>query len=412
MSAERRTSRWRALRGNVWRLGLVSLWTDFSSEMMNPLLPVFVAGLVPLGWAAFWVGLTEGAAEATASLLKAYAGGLSDRLGRRKGLALWGYGLSSLLRPLTGLAGAAWQVLALKVGDRVGKGLRTAPRDALLGASADPAHRGLAFGFHRAMDHTGAVLGPLAALGLLALLLPATPNPGQELSALRLLFLLAVVPGALSLLTLGWGVREIPPPPRAAGPARSFRGLPGRLWAFVGIAALFALGNSSDLFLLLYAREAFGLSLAGMVGLWILLHLSKAASGVVFGALSDRVGRRPLILAGWLLYAGVYLAMAWAASLVQLAVLLGIYGLYYGLTEGAEKALVLDLAGQERSGSAFGLYHGAVGLSALPASLLFGVFWIELGPRWAFGVGAGLAGLAALLLGLFLAVGTRPGPSS
>jgi MFS family permease len=149
-----------------------------------------------------------------------------------------------------------------------------------------------------------------------------------------------------------------------------------------------------------------------MVGLWILLHLSKAASGLVFGALSDRVGRRPLILAGWLLYAGVYLALAWITSLLQLAVLLGIYGLYYGLTEGAEKALVLDLAGQERSGSAFGLYHGAVGLAALPASLLFGVFWIELGPRWAFGVGAGLAGLAALLLGVFLAVGTRPRPSS
>jgi MFS family permease len=401
-------TRWRdALRGNVLKLGLVSMLTDFGSELMNPLLPAFIAALTPLGWAAFWVGLTEGVAEAVSSLLKAFAGGLSDRIGKRKSLAVLGYGISSLLRPLMALCGAAWQVLVLKVGDRVGKGLRTAPRDALLGASAPADRRGLAFSFHRAMDHLGAILGPLSALGILFLMLPASPSPGQETSALRWLFGLALVPGLASVLVLALGVREIPPP-QAPGPRpRSFRGLPGRLWVFVGIATLFALGNSSDLFLMLFAREEFGLSLEGMVGLWILLHLAKMTLGLVGGALSDRFGRKPLILVGWLTYAGVYLGLSLATSLLQLGLLLVVYGLYYGLTEGAEKALVLDLAGQERSGAAFGLYHGAVGLAALPASLVFGVFWLELGPSWAFGIGAGLAGLAAVLLALFPGAGRR-----
>jgi len=405
------------VRGNVLAVGIVSLLTDLSSEMMNPLLPVFVAGLVPTHAAALTLGLMEGLGEATASLLKLMSGRLSDRLGRRKALILAGYGLSTLARPLFSLATAGAHAVALKFVDRVGKGVRTSPRDALIADAVPAARRGLAFSFHRAMDHAGAVLGPLAALALLHVLLGygfwrgdrAVPA-AEEMAALRVVFAAALVPGLVALAVIVFAVREVAPAPARttsepdAPPAR----LPRRFYGFVAAAALFALGNSSDLFLLLYARERFGHGLGQLIALWIALHLAKMASSVPGGLLADRLGRRAAILSGWGLYALVYLGLAHADAAWQLWALLVVYGLYVGLTEGAAKALVADLTPSSQRGAAFGIYHGAVGLAALPASLLFGVFWAALGPQAAFSIGAALALAAAVVL----LTAARPGPAT
>lgn len=411
VSQTQTSNRWRSvIRGNVLMMGFVSLFTDFSSEMMNPLLPIFIAGLVPLGLAPLYVGLMEGVAETTASLLKMISGRVSDALGKRKVIVVLGYGISTLLRPAMALAGCGWQVVLMKFGDRVGKGLRTAPRDALIGDAVGPEARGLAFSFHRAMDHTGAVLGPLAAMGFLYGLLggdlwtrtTAAPT-GAEMTAMRWLFGIALLPGLLAMLTLVEKVREITPRPAPQGTGDRPK-LPGRFYVFVGIVTLFALGNSSDMFLLLYAKTKFGLSMGALIGLWIVLHVSKIVWSIPGGVLSDRLGRRPLIVTGWIVYALVYLGMALAARQWHFWALFIVYGVYYGMCEGVEKALVADFVPSAHRGKAFGIYHGAIGLAALPASLLFGVFWKEIGPAWAFGIGAGLAGVAAVLLLVMLSV--------
>ena len=412
-------------QGNVLALGLVSLFTDLSSEMMNPLLPIFIAGLVPLGLAPVYVGLMEGVAETTASLLKLVSGRLSDYLGRRKMLVVAGYGLSTLARPLmalAGLAGTAWaggQVVGLKFLDRVGKGVRTSPRDALISDSVGPETRGLAFSFTRAMDHTGAVGGSLLAIIILFAFLgyglwrssTAKPAP-EEMTALRWVFALALIPGLLAVLTLTWKVREIAPKQADGHDAGiktpgAWKRLPTRFYAFVGVVVLFTLGNSSDMFLLLYAWEKFGLGLLAVIGLWIALHISKIVFSFPGGFLADRIGRRPMILAGWTMYALVYLGFSQARVQWQFWALFLAYGFYYGMSEGAEKALVADFVPSESRGTGYGIYNGAIGIAALPGSLLFGVFWATIGPGWAFGVGASLAGLAAILLAALVA-GTGP----
>jgi MFS family permease len=412
-------------QGNVLALGLVSLFTDLSSEMMNPLLPIFLAGLVPLGLAPVYVGLMEGVAETTASLLKLASGRLSDYLGRRKMLVVAGYGLSTLARPLmalAGLDGPAWaggQVVGLKFLDRVGKGVRTSPRDALISDSVGPETRSLAFSFTRAMDHAGAVGGSLLAIVILFAFLgyglwrSRTAKPtSEEITALRWVFALALIPGLLALITLTWKVREIIPKPvaRASCPWQDDHGqdahatrLPTRFYAFVGIIVLFTLGNSSDMFLLLYAWEKFGLGLLAVIGLWIALHISKIVFSFPGGFLADRIGRRPMILAGWTMYALVYLGFSQAQVQWQFWALFLAYGFYYGMSEGAEKALVADFVPPESRGTGYGIYNGAIGIAALPGSLLFGVFWATIGPGWAFGIGASLAGLAAILLATLLA---------
>jgi MFS family permease len=252
------------------------------------------------------------------------------------------------------------------------------------------------------MDHVGAVLGPLVAIGILyAFLGPGlwqggTESPGaSEMAALRWLFAMALVPGLAAIVTLVAKVREVAPPQaRQAGGVRGK--LPRRFYGYVSIVTLFALGNSSDMFLILYARTRFGLSLLGLVSLWVVLHLSKIAFSLPGGALSDRVGRRPLIVGAWVVYAFVYLGLALASAQWQFWALFVLYGAYYGLCEGAEKALVADFVPADCRATAFGLYHGAIGMAALPASLMFGLFWKAIGPAWAFGIGAGIAGLAAV----------------
>lgn len=381
-----------ALPRNVVVLSLVSLFTDASSEMIYPLIPVFLATV--LGASAMSVGAIEGTAEAVASLLKVVSGTWSDRLSRRKPLIVAGYALASIARPLIGLAQAASQVFAIRVMDRIGKGLRTAPRDALIADSVSPDVRGRAFGFHRSADHAGAVIGPLIAFALLQM---------AGLS-IRTVFLLAAIPAALAVITLVVGVREAPRAVAVASDdavAATVRGpLPRRFFAYLAILALFTLGNSTDAFLLLRA-QSLGVPLAHLPLLWAFLHVVKMSTSAPGGALSDRVGRRPLIIAGWVVYALVYYGFARADTALHVWLLFGCYGLFFGLTEGVEKAMVADLVGAGVRGRAFGWFHLTIGLTALPASILFGAIWDRLGAATAFGFGAACSVVAAGLMVVF-----------
>jgi MFS family permease len=380
------------MRGNVLWLSVASFLNDASSEMIYPLLPLFLTGT--LGAGAAFLGVIEGAAESASSLLKLASGWLADRTGRRKPLTVLGYSTAALARPLIALVTAAWQVLAIRLLDRVGKGLRTAPRDALLAESIPEAHRGAAFGLHRAADHSGAVAGPLLASGLLLAL------DGD----MRTVFGLALIPGLLTVAVVAWKVRETAPAARPAGvaappapPLPKLRELGPVLPRYLGVLVLFTLGNASDAFLLLRAAQA-GVPVALIPLLWGALHVSKAVFSVWGGRWSDRVGARRAIIAGWMVYAGVYAGFAVVNAAWQVWALFLVYGLFFGLTEGPEKALVARLAPAGLRGSAFGAYHAAIGLAALPASIVFGLVWQAFGAEEAFAMGAILALAAALLL--------------
>jgi MFS family permease len=384
---------------NVLALTLVSFFTDVSSEMIYPLLPIFLTGV--LGASASFVGAIEGAAETTSSILKLASGWWSDRIQRRKPLVVFGYALASTMRPLVAFARSASEVLVIRVSDRVGKGIRMPPRDALIADSIDPSIRGRAFGFHRAGDHAGGVVGPLIAFALLSWW--AVP--------MRQVFLLAAIPGAAAVLVTIVGVRE-PPRWRAAGSGRvptaepwagaatevplpaSRVPLPAPFWSTLGVILLFTLGNSTDAFLLLRATQL-GVPATLAPVLWAVLHVVKALASTPGGALSDRVGRKPALIAGWLLYAAVYGGFAFASDAWHAWALFGIYGIYFGLTEGTERALIADIVPPARRGSAYGWYHLAVGLGMFPASLLFGVLWDRAGAPVAFLVGAALSVAAA-----------------
>jgi MFS family permease len=381
---------------NVVTLGGVSLLTDVATEMAYPLLPIFLTTV--LGASATALGAIEGVAESTASLLKLASGWLSDRLPGRKPLVVIGYGLASLVKPLVGLTRSAGQVMAIRVVDRVGKGIRTSPRDALIADSVSPSIRGRAFGFHRAADNTGAVIGPLIAFALLRF--------GHGID-LRRVFLLTAIPAALSVALLVFGLREVPRPtlptmregegtPRPAGSLRA-AGLGARFWWLFAILTIFTLGNSSDAFLLLRATQL-GIAPLLVPVLWALLNLVKALFNVPGGVLSDRFGRRPLLIAGWTIYAAVYLGFGLAGAAWQVWVLFAVYGLYFGATEGVEKALVADFVPAERRGAAFGFYNLALGIAALPASLIFGELVDHASARIAFLFGGGMALLAAIAI--------------
>jgi len=372
-------------------LAAVSFLTDASSEIIYPLLPIFLTTV--LGTSAAAVGAIEGAAETTSALLKLASGWWSDRASRRKPLVVAGYALASLARPLVAVAQSAAQVLAIRLTDRVGKGIRGSPRDALIAESVDPAIRGRAFGFHRAADHAGAVVGPLIAFALLR----------WEQLPLRTVFLFAALPGVLSVIVLVLGVRETPRHARAASATKK-AGVPsldvslGRaFWTFLACVLLFTLGNSTDAFLILRANQL-GVSVALVPILWAALHVVKSAASVPGGALSDRFGRKPLILAGWAVYADVYIGFGRATETWHAWALFLAYGTFFGLTEGTQAALIADLVGQARRGTAYGWYYLAVGIGALHASVLFGLIWDRVSPRAAFDVGAGLAFAAALVL--------------
>jgi MFS family permease len=376
------------LRGNVLVLALVSLLNDVASEMIFPLLPVFLVGT--LGASATTLGLIEGIAESTSSLVKLAGGWISDRLRRRRALVAAGYAVAAVGRPLIGLATAAWQVLVVRFTDRIGKGVRTAPRDALLAESVEPGRRGAAFGLHRSADHLGAVIGPLLASGLLLVL------PGR----LRTIFLIAAIPGVCAAVLAATAVREIAPGSSARVPAAErvgLRDLGPDFVRYLGVVLVFTLGNASDAFLLLRAADL-GVTTALLPILWVALHVSKSSSSLVGGELADRHGALRPILAGWILYALIYAGFAAARTRWHVWALFLVYGFYYGLTEAPEKALVARMAPAELRGRAFGAYHFAIGLAALPASLLFGVVWQQLGAPSAFLMGAALALVAAALL--------------
>lgn len=381
---------------NIFFLGLVSLFTDISSEMIYPLLPVFLISVLGVG--PTFVGLVEGVAEATASFLKLFSGWISDRRQKRKFLVVSGYTLSTLTRPLVAVATAGWHVLFIRFLDRVGKGIRTSPRDALIADSTPELEYGKAFGFQRALDHTGAVIGPLIAFLLLTFIT----------QQYRTLFLLAYIPGIIALILLIFGVKErkaAQPGPSSQPVQLTLRPFDRRFKIFLLIIILFSLGNSSDAFLILKAKEA-GVSVSLLPVLWAVLHISKSLSAAPGGIFSDRYGRRKMIIAGWILYGGVYFGFASAQTSEMVWILFVVYGLFYGLTEGGERALVANLVQPHLRGTAYGLFHFSIGLSTLPASLLMGFLWETFSPKAAFSFGAVLALLAAVLLWLTVREGS------
>jgi MFS family permease len=386
------------LKGNVGALAGTSFLNDTASEMAYPLLPLFLVGVLGAGPA--FLGMVEGIAESTAALGKLGGGFLSDRFRRRKVLVVWGYTLASLVRPLLALAAAPWHVLLVRFSDRIGKGIRSAPRDALLVESAPPDRKGAAFGLHRAADHAGSVLGPLFATGLLLL------APGN----LRFVFALTAIPGVITVLILTRWVREVAPQPSPEGPGpngnapeplASLRSLGPSFPRYLAVLLLFTLGNASDAFLLLRAQDL-GVPVTVLPLLWGAFHLSKMVWNIPGGVLADRVRPVYLILAGWVVYAGVYAGFARAGSGWEVWALFGVYGLFYGLTESPEKTLLAGLAPSHLRARAFGVFHFAIGLGALPASLLFGALWQWKGAPTAFGTGAVIALLSATLLPLAL----------
>ena len=418
---------------NVRVLGLASLLNDIASEMIFPLLPGFLLTLTAGN--KFALGMIEGLADSVASLLKLWSGGWSDRAGRRKGFVVFGYSLAALVRPWIGTVGSMWQLAAIRVGDRIGKGIRSSPRDAMIADSCAPSLRGRAFGFNRAMDHLGAAIGPLLATAFLWFW------PEQ----IRTLFLLSLIPGLMVVGLVLFGLKESKPvrsvegeEPDKAGDSSPSTGslhegesastgggvkdgsngvsatvgghvtsrvhltlapFDANFRLFLLALVIFSLGNSSDAFLLLRAEEL-GVPRYLLPVLWCLFHILKSYGNLWCGAGVDRYGPKPFILLGWFVYAVIYLCFALAVNAWQVWAIFLSYSLFYGLTEPAEKTLVAALAGTERKGLAFGWFNFAIGISTLPASLLFGALYQVFGPLAAFGTGAALALVASVLVGL------------
>lgn len=378
------------LPAGVWLLSGVSLLNDVASEAIYPLLPFFLTTV--LGATAVSLGVIEGAAEAVSSVLKVISGRLSDRWRRRKPIVVFGYSLSGAARPFISVAGTWWTVFLLRFVDRVGKGIRGAPRDAMLADLADPANRGKVYGFHRAADHTGAVAGPLLA----TVFLLAFPD------RYRTLFALTAIPGAATvvlLLFLKEHKHERAHSDQIANPQSLIHDqrLPKGLVRYLFVLSIFTLGNSADAFLLLRLTEAAGGP--QLIPLfWSLLHVVKMGASLVGGVASDRLGRRPLIAVGWTIYAIVYAGFALSDGIWALLSWFLVYGLYYGCVEGTERALVADFARSTERGNAFGIYNAVSGIGALVSSVVFGLIWKTYGPAAAFASGAVLALAAALLL--------------
>ena len=383
---------------NVLALSAVSLLNDTSSEIIYPLLPAFLA--LTLGASPFAIGLIEGFAESVAALLKLFSGYLSDRFNSRKLPVFLGYSLASLTRPLLAFVMSWQQVLFVRLTDRVGKGIRGAPRDALLAADVPPEKRGFAFGFNRAADHLGAVLGPICAFLLLSYFAADPQSPTA--SDYRQVFLFASVPVVVGLFVIVFFVKEEKQKKTVVAenitPIKlSLKEFDGNFKRFLIVIALFTLSNSTDAFLLLRAEQA-GIAPAILPLLWMTLHFSKLFFSLVGGELSDRIGRKKLIFAGWFVYALVYAGFAFVSEPWQAWALFIVYGVYFGLTEGVEKALVADLVGEEKRGTAYGFYNLAFSITVFPASLVFGLVWTEFGAQTAFLLSAAISVGSALFL--------------
>jgi MFS family permease len=425
----------------VIMLGVVSLFTDAAAEMIYPIVPVYIAAL---GSGAILLGIIEGIAETTAAMLKLISGILSDKIGKRKVLVLIGYSISSLVRPLTGIVSSAWEIIFVRMFDRVGKGIRTAPRDALIASSVDESIRGRAYGFERSMDHIGAVVGPVLAIVTLLVLIIGV-GIKDTLSALRWTFILAIIPGILAVLTLLLFVKEAGSQNRIGKTFTfSLGSFDKNFRNYLLVMILFTLGNSSDAFLLFRVEEAIQrsgaivnfvngiaplhslvLNLGNVTArsniinilflplIWAFFHIIKASFSTPFGALSDRIGRKTIINIGWGIYAFVYISFAlltFLSSELQIVatfILFAVYALFYAFTEGTEKAFVADLAGESNRGTAFGLFNFSIGMGALPASIIFGFLYSYFdkiipgyGGTVAFGFGGAIAIISIILLAI------------
>ncbi|MDH5695085.1 MAG: MFS transporter [Dehalococcoidia bacterium] len=389
------------LNPNVFFLGMVSLLTDVSSEMIFTLVPLFLSNV--LGAATTIIGLVGGLSESTDAIFRIFSGWFSDRVGKRKPLAVLGYSMSTIAKPFMYLAASWGSVLAIRFGDRVGKGIRTSPRDALVADSVAAGERGRGFGLHRAMDTTGAVLG--LAIAAVIIYLVQGGELALSLKTYQWLVVVGVVPAVLAVLALLFFVREMKKPPpggvdRGLPRSRLTAGFDTRFKVFLAIMAVFTLGNSSDFFVILRAQNL-GSSVIYVVLMLVVLNVTYSVTSLPAGILSDRLGRRRVITLGWFIYALVYLGFAVASETWQVWLLFACYGIYYGVVEGVARAFVADLVPEEKRGTAFGLYHGVVGLTLLPASLLAGWLWQAYSPAAPFFFGAGLAFLAMLgIMGL------------
>ncbi len=401
---------------NIWAVGLTSFFMDISSEMVLNILALFLANV--LGVKTNIIGLIEGLAEATASILKLFSGWLSDKLGGRKWLAVLGYSLSAISKPFFYFANSWGLVAGVRWADRVGKGIRTAPRDALVADSVTKESRGLAFGFHRTMDTAGALLGILIA----ALVVWLAQKNTLELTknTFQTIVLISLLPALLAVLTLILGAKDVPVKSQRAVPKFTLRGMGKPYLTFLAIVSIFTLGNSSDAFLVLRAQNL-GISVSGILIMLALFNLIYSLVSAPAGILSDRIGRRRLIIGGWLVYAAIYLGFALAQAAWHIWFLYAAYGLYYGLAYGAANAMVADLAPENLRGTAYGTYHAIIGILAFPASFIAGLLWQGtgsegawngFGPAAPFFFGAALALIAALLMAFWMPKARQETPLS
>jgi MFS family permease len=384
---------------NVWAVGFTSFFMDISSEMVINILPLFLANV--LGVKTDIIGLIEGLADSTASILKLFSGWLSDKMGGRKWLAVIGYGISALSKPFFYIA-STWDLVAgVRWADRVGKGIRGAPRDALVADSVTQETRGLAFGFHQAMDTAGAVVG----IGIAALAIWLIQKNTLTLSrpTFQTVVLISLLPAVLAVLSLVVGAKDVAVKGQRAAPRFSLKGMGKPFIIFLVIVSLFTLGNSSDAFLVLRAQNL-GVSVLGILIMLVMFNVIYAGISTPAGQLSDRIGRRRLIVGGWLVYAVIYLGFAFAQAGWQVWLLYVVYGLYYGMTYGTANALVADLVPENLRGTAFGTYGAVVGILAFPASFIAGLLWQGIGswngfgPSAPFFFGGTLALIAAFLM--------------
>lgn len=431
----------------VVMLGIVSLLTDAATEMIYPLIPVFVAAL---GSGAILLGIIEGVAQTTSSMLNLVSGIVSDRIRKRRLLVLTGYAISSLIRPLTGLVSSSWQIIIIRMLDRVGKGIRSAPRDALIASSVNDRIRGRAYGFHQAMDHAGAVLGPVFAIVTL-LTLFLFVGIKDPVIALRWTFILAVIPGIFAVLTIVFFVKEnVPEKSNSKLFAFSLKGFDRNFKNYLLIMILFTLGNSSDAFLLFRVEESiqksgavvdivnsikplhtlifsFGdkaaqsriINILFLPLVWGFFHIIKVVFSTALGSFSDRTGRKLVINIGWAIYAFVYISFALLVFLspdmqvIATFLLFAVYALFYAFTEGAEKAFVADLVSDEKRGTAFGLFNFSIGLGALPASLIFGFlysYFDRIIPGYGGTIAFGFGGTIAIISGILLTLKVKESP--
>ena len=394
---------------NVWAVSLTSFFMDVSSDMVINILPLFLANV--LGVQTSIIGLIEGLADTIASILQPFSGWFSDKIGGRKWIAVFGYGISAFSKPFFYIANT-WELIgAVRWADRLGKGVRTAPRDALVADSVTEKTRGLAFGFHRAMDTAGAMVGILIALLAVWLLQKNKLDLGKP--TFQTIVLISLLPAFLAMLSLAIGAQDVPVKGKRAAPKFSLRSMGHPFSVFLVIVSIFTLGNSSDAFLVLRAQNL-GISVSGILIMLAMFNLIYALISTPAGSLSDRIGRKRLVLGGWLVYAVIYLGFAFAQAAWQIWVLYVVYGLYYGMAFGTANALVADLVPENLRGTAYGTYNAVIGVLTFPASLIAGVLWQGLGAWQGFGPSApflfgGLLALLAALLMIFWLGGVQPG---